>query len=114
MPHAACDAGPEIVRARSLVGGYDGPGPLIDLVLAAVVLTARWRFVPLVAAAVSALYLAGGFANADFVDRLTSPGGAAFVGGWLQMLGFAAAVACGIRATTRPRGRAMTTSRGKR
>jgi len=40
-------------------------------------------------------FLVGGFASADFADRLTTPAGIGFVGGWLQMLSFAAVVVCG-------------------
>ena len=93
---AVGDAGPEIVESRSLVAGYDGPGPLIYLGFAAVVATVRWwRFAPLAAVAMSALFLFGGFADADFVDRLTDPAGVTFAGAWLQMLSFAAAIVCG-------------------
>jgi len=92
------DAGPEIVESRSLVAGYDGPGPLICLGVAVLVAAVRWRFVPLVAVAMSALFLVGGFADVAFRDRLTRPGGAAFAGGWLQMLSFGAAIVCGTAA----------------
>jgi hypothetical protein len=93
---AVGDAGPEIVESRSLVAGYDGPGPLIYLGFAAIVATVRWwRFAPLPAVAMAALFLFGGFANADFTTRLVNPDGAATVGGWLQMLSFAAVIVCG-------------------
>ncbi|MEV0895250.1 DUF2306 domain-containing protein [Actinoplanes sp. NPDC049802] len=64
------DAGPEIVESRSLFAGYDGPGPLIYLGVAAVVAVAGWRFMPLLAAATGALFLFGAFADASFADRL--------------------------------------------
>lgn len=92
---AVGDAGPEIVESRSLVAGYDGPGPLIDLGVAAIVAGVRWRSTPLLAVATAVLFLVGGLTDADFVDRLTTPVSAGFVGGWLQMLSFAAAVVCG-------------------
>ncbi|MGA5300072.1 hypothetical protein ACPCHT_09105 [Nucisporomicrobium flavum] len=95
---AVGDAGPEIVESRSLVAGYDGPGPLICLGVAVLVAAVRWRFVPLVAVAMSALFLVGGLADAEFRNRLTGPVGAGFAGGWLQMLGFAAAFVCGLAA----------------
>jgi hypothetical protein len=98
---AVGDAGPEIVESRSLVSGYDGPGPLIYLGVAAVVAAVRWRFAPLLAVAVSALFLVGGFSNADFVDRLVTPSGVTFVAGWLQMLSFAAVIVCGTAAVRR-------------
>jgi len=104
---AVGDAGPEIIESRSLVAGYDGPGPLIYLGVAAmVVATVRWwRFAPLLAMAMSALFLFGGFADADFVGRLTTPTGVAFVAAWLQMLSFAAAIVCGTAAVRRRRAR---------
>jgi hypothetical protein len=92
------DAGPEIIESHSLVAGYDGPGPLIYLGFAVVVAMVRWRFAPLLAVAMSAFFLFGGFANADFASRLVTPTGVAFVAAWLQMLGFAAAIVCGTAA----------------
>jgi hypothetical protein len=94
------DAGPEIYASRSLFAHYDGPGPLIYLGVAAMVATVRWRFTPLLAVAVSALFLVGGFLSPDFVHRLTHPGSVAFFGGWLQMLAFAAAIVCGTAAVS--------------
>jgi hypothetical protein len=98
---AVGDAGPEIVESRSLVAGYDGPGPLIYLGVAVLVAAVRWRFVPLVAVAMSALFLVGGLADAEFRDRLAEPAGAGFAGGWLQVLSFAAAIVCGTAAVRR-------------
>jgi hypothetical protein len=98
---AVGDAGPEVVGSRSLVAGYDGPGPLIYLGVAVLVVAARWRFVPLVAVAMSALFLVGGLADADFRDRLAGPVGAGFTGGWLQMISFVAAILCGLVAVRR-------------
>ena len=92
---AVGDAGPEIVESRSLIAGYDGPGPLISLGVAVLVATVRWRFMPLLAVLMAVLFLVGGFTSADFADRLTTPAGIGFVGGWLQMLSFAAVVVCG-------------------
>ncbi|GIG62708.1 hypothetical protein Lfu02_70800 [Longispora fulva] len=93
---AVGDAGPEIVASRSLVAGYDGPGPLIYLGFAAMVAMVRWwRFTPLLAVVMSAFFLVGGFADADFASRLTTPTGVASAGAWLQMLSFAAAIVCG-------------------
>jgi hypothetical protein len=96
------DAGPEIIESRSLVAGYDGPGPLIYLGFAAIVATARWwRFAPLPAVVMSAFFLVGGFADADFRSRLATPPGVEFVAAWLQMLSFAAAIVCGTAAVRR-------------
>ena len=106
---AVGDAGPEIVESRSLVAGYDGPGPLIYLGVAVIVAAVRWRFAPLLAVVMSTVFLFGGFANADFVERLTDPPGAEFVGAWLQMLSFAAAIVCGT-ASVRRRGTHGTTA----
>jgi hypothetical protein len=89
------DAGPEIIESRSLVAGYDGPGPLIYLGVAAIVATVRWRFTPLLAVVMAVLFLVGGFTDADFTARLTTPPSVGFFFGWLQMLSFAAAVVCG-------------------
>jgi hypothetical protein len=50
-----------------------------------------------------AVFLFGGFAAPDFTDRLATPAGAAFVGGLLQILGFAAAIVCGTAAVRRRR-----------
>jgi hypothetical protein len=100
---AVGDAGPEIIESGSLVAGYDGPGPLIYLAFAVVVATVRWRFAPLLAVAMSAFFVFGGLADADFAGRLTSPTGVASVAAWLQMLGFAAAIVCGTAAVRLPR-----------
>ncbi|CCH17505.1 hypothetical protein [Micromonospora lupini] len=98
------DAGPEIVESRSLVAGYDGPGPLIYLGVAAVVAAVRWRFMPLSAVVTGVLFLVGGFSDASFVDRLGTPTETVqFFAGWLQMAGFAAAAAFGIAAVRRHR-----------
>jgi hypothetical protein len=95
---AVGDAGPEIIESGSFVAGYDGPGPLIYLAFAAIVLTVRWRFAPLLAVAMSTFFIFGGLADADFAGRLATPTGIAFVAAWLQMLGFAAAIVCGTAA----------------
>ncbi|MEU7927967.1 hypothetical protein [Micromonospora sp. NPDC049801] len=93
------DAGPEIIESRSLVAGYDGPGPLIYLGVAAMVAAFRWRFTPLLAVVTGVLFLFGGFSDASFVGRLGTPTEPVqFYAGWLQMAGFAAAVAFGIAA----------------
>jgi hypothetical protein len=108
---AVGDAGPEIIESRSLVAGYDGPGPVIYLGFAVMVATVRWRFAPLLAVAMSAFFLFGGFANADFASRLTTPTGVEFVAAWLQMLSFAAAIVCGMAAVRwRRAGSAASTS----
>ena len=98
---AVGDAGPEIIESRSLVAGYDGPGPLIYLGFAAVVAAVRWRFTPLLAVAMSAFFLLGGLSDADFANRLVTPTGVAFVAAWLQMLSFAAVIVCGTVAVRR-------------
>jgi len=110
------DAGPEIIESRSLVAGYDGPGPLIYLGVAAVVAAVRWRFMPLLAVVTGVLFLVGGFSNASFVSRLGTPVQAVpFWAGWLQMAGFAAAVAFGVAAVRRNRARpARTANSGRR
>ena len=93
------DAGPEIIESRSLVAGYDGPGPLIYLGVAAAVATVRRRFMPLLAVVTGVVFLAGGFANSSFVSRLGTPAEPVpFFAGWLQMAGFAGAVAFGLAA----------------
>lgn len=98
------DAGPEIVESRSLVAGYDGPGPLIYLGVAVVVAAVRWRFMPLLAVMTGVLFLAGGFSDASFVSRLgirSDP--VPFTGGWLQMAAFAATVVFGVAAVAATR-----------
>lgn len=100
---AVGDAGPEIIKSGTLLAGYDGPGPLIYLGVAALVAAVPWRYMPLLAVATSALFLVGGFANPDFVTRLTSPAGVGFFAGWLQMLSFAAAIVCATAAMRRRR-----------
>ena len=93
------DAGPEIIESRSLVAGYDGPGPLIYLGVAAAVAAVRWRLTPLLAVVTGVLFLVGGFADASFTSRLGTPTDPVpFSAGWLQMAGFAAAVAFGVAA----------------
>lgn len=99
---AVGDAGPEIIESRSLMAGYDGPGPLVYLAFAVVIVTVRWHLAPLLAVAMAAFFLLGGFSDADFADRLVSPAeGADFVGAWLQMLSFAAVIVCGTAAVRR-------------
>lgn len=105
----AGDAGPEIVESRSLVAGYDGPGPLIYLGFAAIAATARWwRYATLPAVAMSAAFVFGGLANADFTGRLTHPAGIASAAAWLQMLGFVAAIVAGMLAVRRAPARARS------
>jgi hypothetical protein len=108
---AVGDAGPEIIESRSLVAGYDGPGPLVYLGFAAIVATVRWRFAPLLAVAMSASFLFGGFANADFAGRLITPTGVEFVAAWLQMVAFAAAIVCGTAAVRRRRAGSAASSK---
>jgi hypothetical protein len=108
---AVGDAGPEIVESGSPIAGYDGPGPVVYLGFAAIVAAVRWRFAPLLAVAMSAFFLFGGLANADFAGRLITPTGVAFVAAWLQMLAFAAAIVCGIAAVRRPRAGSTTAQR---
>ncbi|MEU4474675.1 hypothetical protein [Micromonospora sp. NPDC023888] len=98
------DAGPEIVESRSLVAGYDGPGPLIYLGVAAMVAAVRWRFMPLLAVVTGVLFLFGGFSDAAFVGRLGTPTEPVqFWAGWLQLAGFTAAAAFGVAAVWRRR-----------
>ena len=93
------DAGPEIVESRSLVAGYDGPGPLIYLAVAVAVAAVRWRFMPLLAVVTGVLFLVGGFSDASFVSRLGAPSDIVpFLGGWLQMAAFAGTVLFGLAA----------------
>ncbi|WP_211339536.1 hypothetical protein [Nocardia mexicana] len=99
MLAAIGDAGPEIIESRSLVAGYDGPGPAIYLAFAALVAVLRWRYAPILAVVMSLFFLVGGFSDTDFTDRLVTPGGTvAFVAAWLQMLSFAAAIVFGFAA----------------
>jgi hypothetical protein len=96
------DAGPEVIESRSLVAGYAGPGPLIYLGVATAVAAVRWRFMPLLAVVTGVLFLVGGFSDASFVSRLGTPTEPVpFYAGWLQMAGFAAAVAFGVAAVRR-------------
>lgn len=82
--------------------GYDGPGPFIYLAVAVLVAVARWRFTPLLAAAMSVFFVFGGFASAAFTRQLTDPGHVlGFVAGWLQMVGFVAAAVFAIGAIMR-------------
>lgn len=93
------DAGPEVVASGSLVAGYDGPGPLIYLAVAAAVATLRWRYAPLLAVVLSAFFLVGGFADAEFTSRLVTPAETVyFLAAWLQMFGFTAAIGFGLAA----------------
>ncbi len=96
---AVGDAGPEVVRSGSLVAGYDGPGPLIYLAFAVLVAVAPWRYAPLAAVAMSALFVLGGFSDPVFRGRLVTPSEAIdFGAGWLQILAFVAAIAFGLAA----------------
>ncbi|MFB8276612.1 hypothetical protein [Nocardia colli] len=93
------DAGPEIIESRSVLTGYDGPGPLIYLGFAVLVATVRWRYIPLTAVVMSLFFLFGGLADADFRTRLVTPSETIeFLAAWLQMLSFAATVLFGIAA----------------
>jgi hypothetical protein len=77
--------------------GYDGPGPFIYPAVAVAVALVRWRFTPLLAAAMSALFLYGGLASPAFAHHLIHPDQALdFTAGWLQMLGFLAAAICSV------------------
>lgn len=107
---AVGDAGPEIVDSRSIVAGYDGPGPLIYLGCALLVATVRWRFVPLVAVVMSAFFLFGGMADPEFARRLVTPAESiAFGAAWLQMLAFAAVIVFAIAAVwSKPRAESPT------
>jgi hypothetical protein len=72
--------------------GYDGPGPFIYPAFALVVALAPWRYTPLLAAVMSALFLYGGLASSEFTAKLTRPDVVLdFAAGWLQMLSFAVA-----------------------
>jgi hypothetical protein len=79
--------------------GYDGPGPFIYPAFAVAVALVRWRFTPLLATAMSALFLYGGLASPEFAHHLIHPEQALdFTAGWLQMLGFLAAAIFSIAA----------------
>ena len=79
--------------------GYDGPGPFIYLAVAAVVALLWWRLVPLLAVATGLLFGYGGLVASDFATRLVDPDHVLeFTAGWLQMLGFAAAVVLAVAA----------------
>jgi hypothetical protein len=72
--------------------GYDGPGPFIYPAFAVIIALTPGRYTPLLAAAMSAFFLFGGFASPQFTDKLTRPGAVLeFTAGWVQMLSFAAA-----------------------
>ena len=72
--------------------GYDGPGPFIYPAFAVIVALAPWRYAPLLATAMSALFLYGGLASPQFIDKLVNPAAVLdFTAGWIQMLSFAAA-----------------------
>jgi hypothetical protein len=84
--------------------GYDGPGPFLYLAVAVVVALLPWRYTPLLATAMSAFFLYGGFASSQFTSTLTHPAAVFdFAAGWVQVLSFVAAavfsVASVIRAT---------------
>lgn len=88
--------------------GYDGPGPFIDLAVAALVAVLWWRFVPLLAVGTGLVFGFGGLVAPGFAARLVEPGRPLdFAAGWLQMLGFAAAVVLAMAAIAagRPRTR---------
>ncbi|WP_142064663.1 hypothetical protein [Pseudonocardia kunmingensis] len=96
------DAGPEIIAAGSVVTGYDGPGPLIYLAVAAAVATLRWRYAPLLAVVMSGFFLVGGLADTEFTSRLAAPAETVtFLAAWLQVLSFSAALAFGLAAVRR-------------
>lgn len=96
------DASPEIIESRSLAAGYDGPGPLIYLGFAVLVAIVRWRYVPLLAVALSVFFLIGGISDPDFASRLVTPTHTAqFLAAWLQTISFAATIAFGIAAVWR-------------
>lgn len=79
--------------------GYDGPGPFIYPAFAVVVALLRWRFAPLLAAAMSAFFLFGGLATPEFAQKLIHPNQVLeFAAGWLQMLGFLAAAGFAVTA----------------
>ena len=63
--------------------GYDGPGPFIDLAVAAVVAVLWWR-VPLLAVVTGLLFIYGGLAAPGFAARLVEPGHLLdFAAGWV-------------------------------
>jgi hypothetical protein len=74
--------------------GYDGPGPFIYPAFAVAVALARWRYTPLLAAAMSVFFIVGGLASSTFTHWLTTPSHVLdFTASWAQMLSFAAATA---------------------
>jgi hypothetical protein len=84
--------------------GYDGPGPFIDLAVAAVVAVLWWRFVPLLATVAGLLFLYGGLAQPDFAHRLVEPRHVLdLTAGWAQLLGFAAAAVLAVAAVVAAR-----------
>ncbi|WIX93248.1 hypothetical protein [Amycolatopsis sp. DG1A-15b] len=71
--------------------GYDGPGPFICVAFALVVALIPWRFTPLLATVMSALFLYGGLASSEFVGKLIHPNQVLdFTAGWVQMGSFVA------------------------
>ncbi|EWM18538.1 hypothetical protein [Kutzneria sp. 744] len=82
--------------------GYDGPGPFIYPAFAVVVALARWRYIPLLAAVMSAFFLFGGLVSPQFTAKLTDPAVVLdFTAGWVQMLSFVAAGVCAVAAVVR-------------
>lgn len=84
--------------------GYDGPGPFIYPAFALIVALVPGRYTPLSAAAMSALFLYGGFVSPQSMQKLTDPSALfAFTAGWVQMLSFAAAGVLSVAAVIRSR-----------
>lgn len=82
--------------------GYDGPGPFIYPAFALIVALVRGRYTPLLAAVMSAFFLFGGFASAQFVSTLTHPDAVFdFTAGWVQMLSFAATAVFSVASVVR-------------
>jgi hypothetical protein len=84
--------------------GYDGPGPFIYPAFAVIVALAPGRYTPLLATAMSAFFLYGGFASPQSLSTLTHPAAVfPFTAGWVQILSFVAAGAFSLAAVIRSR-----------
>lgn len=87
---------------------WDGPGPAIFAVLAALVAVVRGRSMLLLAVVLSATFLYGSFANPESVARLTDPWSVPDLGcAILQVVGLVCAVVAGVVALRPPRDRAL-------
>ncbi|MPZ84991.1 MAG: hypothetical protein GEV28_33230 [Actinophytocola sp.] len=93
-----------IVQIGTGVPGYPvvPPGPIILAAAAIAVLGWRWRWAPMVLAAVPLFVIVGGVIEGSSFDRLVDPAGVGpFLGTALQWVGLVVAVPAGIAASVR-------------